>query len=145
MHMRLPLLPFPVLAALAALLLLAGPARAEDGGVSVELNKLEPAGGACRAYLVLRNASGQAFETLKLDLVMFDGDGVVARRLAVETAPLPAGKTSLRVFDIADLGCDAVGRILLNDVLACGGAQGAYEACLTRLETSARGAVPLIK
>lgn len=120
-------------------------ALADNGALRVELNKLEPHGEACRAYLVLENATGSAFEELKLDLVLFDTDGVVARRLAVEMAPLPAGKTSLKVFDISGLACDAIGRVLLNDVLACADAAGAREDCLALVSPTARGAVRFIK
>jgi len=120
-------------------------ALAAADGVSIELNKLEPNGGACRAHLVLENGTGSAFETLKLDLVMFDTEGVVARRLAVETASLPAGKTSLKVFDIDGLACEAVGRVLLNDVMACADASGARDDCLALVTPSARGTVAFIK
>ncbi len=120
-------------------------AVAADGEVHVELNKLEPNGAACRAYLVLKNDAGAALETLKLDLVMFDTDGVVARRLAVETAPLPAGKTSLKVFDIDGLACEAVGRVLLNDVMACADASGPRDDCLGLVTPLARGPVAFIK
>ncbi len=131
--------------AVAALALTPTAARAEPMPLTIELNKLEAAGEACRAYIVLHNPSPDAYTSLKLDLVMFDDDGIVARRLAVEGAPLTAGKTSLKVFDIAGLACPSIGRILLNDVLACAGASGAYEGCLARIETSARGKTPFIK
>jgi len=136
--LRLPIL-------LLALLGAAAPTLAAENGVSVELNKLEPNGAACRAYLVLENGTGSAFGTLKLDLVMFDSDGVVAKRLAVETAPLPAGKTSLKVFDIEGLACEAVGRVLLNDVMACADASGARDDCLGLVAPAARGPVAFIK
>lgn len=131
--------------ALLALLAATGPARTEPAPLGLELNKLEPMDNACRAYLVLHNPSDDGFASLKLDLVMFDADGVVARRLAVEGGPLPAGKTSLKVFDVADIACARIGRILLNDVLACSGASGPYDNCLARIEPTARGAVPFIK
>ncbi len=123
---------------------LAGRASAEPA-VRVDLNKLEPNAEACRAYLVLENGTERAFESLKLDLVMFGTDGVVAKRLAVETAPLPAGKTSLKVFDAPGIACDGIGRILLNDVMACADATGVREDCLQALRASATGAVPFIK
>lgn len=126
--------------------LTAAPAAAqgeEKAPLAIDLNKLESRSEACRAYLVLRNASAQAFDSLKLDLVMFDGDGVVARHLAVQAAPLPPGKTSLKVFDIADHACAGIGTILLNDVLAC--APAAADDCLDLIAASARGAVPFIK
>jgi hypothetical protein len=71
----------------------------------VELNKLEPRKDACRAYLVLKNGTGSAFQELKLDMVMFDADGVVGRRVAVQGAPPGVGKTSLKVFDIDGIPC----------------------------------------
>jgi hypothetical protein len=123
----------------------AGIAHAQDGGVAVELNKLESRGAACRAYLVLENGSGEGFESLKLDLVLFDREGIVAKRLAVETAPLAAGKTSLSVFDMAGVGCERAGRLLLNDVAACAGAAGERTGCLAAITPRTRTDIPFIK
>src|SRR3546814_11145369 len=69
---------------------------------------------------------------------MFGGDGVIAKRLAVEAAPLPAGKTSVRLFDMEGLACDGVSRVLLNDVLACRDDSGEREGCLAAIATSSR-------
>jgi hypothetical protein len=131
--------------AAVAISLLPFASQAQEGRVSLELNKLESAGEACRSYVVLQNGSGTAFSTLKLDLVMFDTDGVVAKRLALETAPLPADKTSLKVFDIGGMACEQVGRILLNDVLDCVGADGPKTDCLGMIDVTARGELSLIK
>ncbi len=137
----------PRLAALLVLGVVADAQAAGDrtGNVQVELNKLEPNGKACRAYIVLENGTESAFETLKLDLVMFDADGVVAKRLAVETAPLPAGKTSLKVFGIDGLSCARVGRVLLNDVMACADASGTRDDCPALVVPVARGPVAFVK
>ena len=120
-------------------------AQAADSTVAIELNKLEPKNGACRAYFVLENHSGIAFKTLKLDLVMFDADGIVNKRLAAELGPLPLGKTSLKVFDMDDLSCTELGRLLLNDVTACADDSGSRDDCLTVLSASTRAAVSFIK
>ncbi len=128
-----------------AITLLTSAAQAADTNVSIELNKLEPNGDACRAYLVLENGTARSFEALKLDLVMFDTDGIVAKRLAVQTAPLSAGKTSLKVFDMTGLSCERVGRLLLNNVMDCADTDGARDDCLALLSASQRGAVPFIK
>lgn len=111
----------------------------------MQLNSLEPNNEACRVCLVLENGTASAFDMLKLDLVMFDADGVVAKRLAVETAPLPAGKTSLKVFDIDGLPCERVGRVLPNDVMACADAAGAHDDCLALVAPAARGSVAFIE
>ncbi|MGD1878904.1 MAG: Tat pathway signal protein [Kiloniellaceae bacterium] len=126
----------------------AGPATAQvapEKAIAVELNKLEPIGEACRAYLGVKNASAEAFDSLKLDLVRGDGEGVVAKRRAVQAAPLPAGKTSLKVFDIAGHDCAGIGSILLNDVLDCAPAPTEGAGCLALIAASARGSVPFIK
>lgn len=120
-------------------------ALADDSGVSVELNKLEPQDAACRAYFVLENRSPIAFSTLKLDLVMFDNDGIVTKRLAAELGPLPLEKTSLKVFDMEDLPCTGLGRLLLNDVTACEDESGPRADCLALLSASTRASVPFIK
>jgi len=127
------------------LLLPLASADARSGAVRVELNKLEPRDGGCRAYLLLKNGTDSAFETLKLDLAMFDPDGVVSRRLAVEAAPLPAGKTSLKVFDVDGLSCTDIGSVLLNDVAACADGSGARDDCLGLVSVGARGSVEFIK
>lgn len=136
----------PVLA--AVLVLGAAPALAAPAGggaLTVELNKLEDQGKACRAYLLFENGTGHAFSSLRLDLVMFDADGVVARRLAVEGAPLAEGKTSLKVFDVQDVPCAGIGRILINDVLACADGAEKREDCLGEIRATSRAATPLIK
>jgi len=136
-------LHFPLRALLVTAL--AVTAQAADSDVSVELNKLEQMDGACRAYFVLENRSVTAFETLKLDLVTFDSDRIVALRLAAEVGPLPSGKTSLKVFDMEDLLCAELGRLLLNDVTACADTSGRRDDCLVLLSTSTRATVPFIK
>lgn len=137
----------PMLARLSALLTglsLCGAALAGEAGVVVELNKLEEADGACRAFLVIENGVGAAFETLALDLVVFDADGVIAERLAVDLAPLAAGKTSVKAFDIAGLDCADAGRFLMNRVLDCRGTGGAEGACAGPITPRGRGGLEFV-
>jgi len=144
--MREEFVKFAYLAVFAAVWLVSPiSAQAQAPKVAIELNKLEPAGEACRAYLVLNNRSQIAFTSLNLDLVLFDEGGIIAKRLAVETAPLPAGKLSVKAFDVADLDCAQVGRVLLNDVIACDGAPESPENCLALIEASAQGELSFVK
>lgn len=132
--------------AVCALLLAFGSfTRADDVSLSVELNKLEPHEDACRAYLVFDNTASSVYESLKLDLVMFDPDGVISRRLAVEGAPLAADKTTVKLFDIAGVACADIGRVLLNDILACRDDAGEHDDCLSRLQLESRAGVPFVK
>ena len=129
---------------LVSVLALSGPVSAQDG-LKIELNKLEPVEDACRAYVIFENHSESAFESLKLDLVMFNADGVINKRLAVEGAPLPQGKTSVKLFDIKDVDCEQISKILLNDVLSCNGPDGELGDCLTGIETVSRGSASFFK
>ncbi|MBO6519758.1 MAG: hypothetical protein JJ900_02615 [Rhodospirillales bacterium] len=114
-----------------------------DGTIGMELNKVETAGQGCRIYMVFSNKTPEAIESFKPDLVFFDTNGVIADRLVVEGGPLTAGKTRVKLFDVAKLGCAAIGRVLLNDIRACAGHDRA--ACLAITRTSSPSDIPFIK
>lgn len=130
---------------LLAAALLAGPAAGAEG-LKIELNKLEEADGACRAYLLFENMTAGSFQSLKLDLVMFGLDGVITKRLAIEGGPLPKDKTSVKLFEIGGLKCETIGRILLNDVINCQDSAGdKMDGCIEIVTTSSKHKVPLFK
>jgi hypothetical protein len=114
-------------------------------GIGVELNRLEEQGSNCRAYLVIANPGEIAFSGFKLDLVTFDRSGTIIRRLAVDLAPLRAAKTTVKVFDIADTACAAIGSLLVNDVLDCRDASGTIADCVQRVSPSSKLTVTLSK
>ncbi len=131
------------LAACAAFAFAGHGAAASGGPVMLELNKLEPTSGAggCQAFMLIENGA-DALESLNVDLVMMDRDGVIARRLAVELGPLRQGKTSVKVFRIEGVECGRIGGVLLNDVLACAPLPEAGD-CFALVSTRSRGAVAL--
>jgi len=126
-------------AAIAALLLAIlpfAPARgAQDDSINVELNSVESAQNRCRLAFVIDNKDELPLQTLKLDLAVFNRDGVVQRRLVIEMGPVRRAKTMVRTFEI-DGECLQIGSILVNDVTAC--APGDPGACLDRLTLSSR-------
>ena len=113
--------------------------------IEIELNKLEPAADACRPYLVFHNRSETALDALTLELVLFDADGFILRHFTLDAAPLAAGKTSVKLFEIPGVACKAIGRILLNQVTACAGADGALDDCLQRIRAASRLPVDFFK
>lgn len=129
----------------AALCLGTVSAAAQSAVVAAELNKLEQTGADCRSYMVVANRTDAALEALSLDLVVFDTEGVIDRRLAVDLGPVAAGRTRVKVFDMAGLGCDRVSRILVNDVLSCAPDTLAGAECAAALAVSGRGPVDLIR
>lgn len=136
-----------VLAALtvAALALSHGAADASEKRLLVELNKIEPTGENCRTTWVLKNATPTDLARLKLDIVAFDTDGIVARRVGAELGPIRSEHTRVKLFDLKSIDCRNVGRMLMNGVLACE-AEGADavtpEHCADSLETATRTTVP---
>lgn len=129
-------------------LVLAGistPASAEPGKISIELNKLEPQDKSCRAFFVIGNDNANEYESLRLDIVLFQPDGVIGRRMAVNFAPLKASKKVVKQFDLEGLGCDQIGSILINEVLECKVTGGAVADCLAGLTVSSLTKVQLSK
>jgi hypothetical protein len=111
-----------------------------DEPIRLELNVLESADGRCRVSFVLENKSQAALESLKLELAVFNRDGIVQRRLATEMGPVRGAKTVVKAF-LVDGACDEIGSILVNEVTAC--TPGDANACLDRLALSSR--VPSVR
>ena len=107
---------FGRIVALAAMFFFAAALGAKAAALTIELNKLEPQKESCRAYVVVTNNSSTVYQALKLDLVLFQPDGVIGRRFALDLGPLKAQKRSVKLFDL-DTPCDQVGSLLINDVL----------------------------
>jgi hypothetical protein len=126
---------------------------AAELAIPIELNKLEPLATTppgCRIYFVVSNPDPMPIPVLRLDLVLFGTDGVIARRVALDLGPLPAKKEAVRLFDLSGLSCKSIGQILVNDVLACQftgkpAAEQQRQACLDRLAVSSRATVSLTK
>lgn len=121
------------------------PAMAQSEGLHIELNRLEQRDDGCRVHLVLENASPRAYSSYRLDLVIFASNGIIARRLALETAPLRATKTMVKEFEIEGLACGRIGRVLLNDISACASASGPMDDCIVGARLSSRTPVSFVK
>lgn len=113
--------------------------------ITVELNKLEPQAGACRVYLVIANPGGPDIADLKLDFILFNQDQVIEKRVAASLAPVAAGKTTVKLFDIDGQDCARIGSVLINDVMSCGTTEGAIADCAKRITPSSRTAAKLFK
>lgn len=118
---------------------------AAGGAISVELNKLESIDAGCRIYVVVNNQTDSEFDTLKLDLVLFRGDGIVDQRFFVDLAPLRKQKRIVKLFELDKVKCDDIGSFLVNDVVECRSGTEAVENCLGELEVSSRTSAKLSK
>ena len=108
--------------------------------VTVELNKLETADKACRAYFVVGNQLPDPLKELQLDVYIFDPKGVIAHRVGLSFTDVRPNRTKVVLFDLADLACGDIGRLLVNEVLACSSAKGPVDHCADRLAVTTKTA-----
>lgn len=146
-HVRAPVVAMMTsMAAFASATAIADPAKTTSAAnVSVELNKLESQEASCRAYLVIDNQSEKSYDTLKLDLVLFQTDGIIGRRFALDLAPIKAKKRSVKLFDLDGVKCETIGSFLINDTMDCKVGGTDESGCLERLALTTRSNVQLSK
>lgn len=133
-----------ILALSAALAAAAGAAPAEDR-LAVELNKFESVEGGCRSFFLFRNRTKLALEGFEMSLAILTADGVIDRLLTIDAAPLPAGRTTLKLFEIPDIACGAIGEVLLHDIASCRPQNAEEMDCFALIELSSRTAAPLVQ
>ncbi|MBY0257428.1 MAG: Tat pathway signal protein, partial [Methylobacterium sp.] len=59
--------------------------------------------------------------------------------------PVQDRKTMVRLFDFPALACPKIGRVLLNDVLACEGGEASRESCLERIEPESKTTAAFVR
>ena len=86
--------------------------------IQVELNKLEPA--ASRAAVTLSSATAYRSRLrLRLDVFLFDRAGIILRRFGLTFLDIRAERSKVVLFDLPEVECGNVGRLVVNDVIAC--------------------------
>jgi hypothetical protein len=119
--------------------------KSEDGAIEIQLNKLEPHGNQCRAYFVIINKDGANYQVLKLDLVLFQPDGVIGSRFVVDLAPVKSKKRTVKLFELANTSCDDIGSVLINEVMECRTDTGPVSDCLEDISVSSLTKAQLAK
>jgi uncharacterized protein (DUF2141 family) len=110
----------------------------ETGKLLLELNALQPSETGCRVTFLAVNNLGLPLEKSAFEVALFDAAGAIDRLVSLDFKALANGKTKVLQFELQDLDCDQVSRILVNDVGACEGAGVSPDACLAQLTTSTR-------
>lgn len=129
----------------ALLLLGAVPATGAES-LHIELNKVEDSGDSCLASFVIRNELGQTLDRFSLDIYVFDRDGIIARQVLLDLAPLPVNKTTVARFSLIQTACDDIGQVLVNNIPSCRSeATGETLDCLAGLTVSSRSRIDLVK
>jgi hypothetical protein len=101
----------------------------------LELNAAETANNRCLLTFVIENKTSKAIDSLKLDLALFNTEGIIQRRMITEMGPIRGARTNVRTFP-AEGECGQIGAILVNDVAAC--SAGDAGECMDGLTLSSR-------
>ncbi|MEI9900983.1 MAG: hypothetical protein WDN31_13545 [Hyphomicrobium sp.] len=121
------------------------PAQVPSDAISLELNKLEKSEKGCRAYVVVSNPTQTTYDAFKLDLVLFQTDGIIGRRFALDLAPVRPDKSTVKLFDLDGTDCESIGKFLVNDVMECRASSGPVQDCLARLKVKSLTKVEISK
>ena len=119
-------------------------AETTERSISIELNRVEERGAACRLSFVFTNEVGQPVAELAIETVLFNKKGQVERFVVLRSRPLPKDKIRAQQFDVNGLKCGDLGRILLNDVKACTIPSVDPADCLDLIRVSSRAGAPFI-
>ena len=129
----------PLLAATLLASPLAGPAQAQHvASLGLELNALTPSDTGCRVTFLATNGLGTELRRAAFDVALFGASGSIERLVSLDFKTMPDGKTKVLQFDLAELRCDGISRVLVNDVAACEGDGLDPKACLAALTTTSR-------
>lgn len=109
--------------------------------LNLELNALDPSDKGCRLTFVATNDLTVQLDKVTFEMVLFNAEQRVERLTLLDFKTLPAGKTKVRRFDLANIKCDAISRILINDATECVGEGITEGACIKQLKTSSTSAV----
>jgi hypothetical protein len=100
-----------------------------EGRIAVELNAAEPMENACKLTFVITNGLGSDLTKAVYETVLFKTDGQVDRLTLFDFGALPQARPRVRQFEVPDLQCEALGRVLFNGAHACTGDGIAAGAC----------------
>ncbi len=129
---------------LTLLALLAAP-MAQAQSLTVELNKLEDVDANCQAFFLFQNGLEQNLTGFEMSLAILTPDGIIDRLLTIDAAPLPAQRTTLKLFEIPETSCANIGEVLLHDIATCTPQNGEELDCFSFLELNSRASAQLVK
>lgn len=120
------------------------PANAEDAAatpkLAVELNALAPSQKGCMMTFVAQNDLSAPITKVSFQLAFFNDRNAVDILTVLDFRDLPLGKKRVRQFDMPNVKCEAVSRVIVNDTPVCEGP--AAGECMKGLQTKSQVSVP---
>jgi len=80
-----------------------------------------------------------------MSLAILDTGGIIDRLLTIDAAPLPDRRTTLKLFEIPEISCDAISEILLHELASCKPQNASETDCFPFLELVSRTPAGLVK
>lgn len=117
---------------------------AGDAALTVELNTVTPLNAGCRLTFMATNAMPADIGKLVLETVLLTTEGTVDRLTLFDMQDLPANRPRVRQFDVPNLTCNALGKVLINGVGTCDGDGLDPTTCAGRLELTSRTDVEIL-
>lgn len=108
--------------------------------LNVELNALTPSQKGCMMTFVAQNNLAAPINKISFELAFFNDKSAVDRITVLDFRDLPPGKKRVRQFDMPNVKCESVTRILINDTPVCDGPE--KDACMKGLVTRSQISVP---
>ena len=109
-------------------------------GLEVELNGLAPSQKGCMMTFVALNNLAAPISKISFELAFFNDKNAVDRVTMLDFRDLPQGKKRVRQFDMPNVNCESVTRLLINDAPVCDGP--ASGECMKGLVTRSQVSVP---
>lgn len=120
------------------------PASNGAPAITLELNKIEPSENGCSLFFLVGNQGPEDLGEMQTEAYLFDKAGAILRGVLLQFQNVRGERTKVVAFAIPELGCDAIGRVLVNDVPVCNKADAAPLAgCAEGLAVSSRAGVEL--
>ncbi|MDM9622594.1 hypothetical protein A6U87_24495 [Rhizobium sp. AC44/96] len=120
------------------------PVYAQDAApaanLDVELNALTPSQKGCMMTFVALNKLPAPINKVSFELAFFNDKNAVDRITVLDFKDLPQGKKRVRQFDMPNVKCETVTRVLINDTPVCDGP--AAGECMKGLVTRSQISVP---
>jgi hypothetical protein len=113
-------------------------------GLSLELNTAETVQNACKLTFVITNGHMQQVDQAIFETVLFNPAGQVSVITLFDMGALPPGLPRVRQFVVPEVACEDLGRVLINGVSTCTGAQLPEAACTKGLAISTRTSIEVI-
>jgi hypothetical protein len=101
----------------------------------LELNAVETASNRCLLTFLIESKTRKAIDSLKLELALFNLEGVIQLRMIIEMGPVRGMRTVVRTFP-GEGECSQTSAILVNDVVTC--SVGDPAECMDGLTLSSR-------